>query len=300
MSIFLFSTLLVITSAELRPYPNDIFPLMGNTAGGPLDFFAMNPDTSNVAQISHKFVNQTVKGFNYTFTGHLLTLSNPIGHFSILPPNGGCGNRVNTTVTAETNGCLAATNGGFFNMDTGACIGNIVSNGTAIELPATANANFGVLKNNSFLIGYMTSDQIASVNASSQIMQLISGSVWIVRNGADYVNESASFEGTSASFIAEAAPRVCIGHDKMGQLLILEIDGNESLDQGPDLHTFANFAISFGFVNAVNIDGGGSSTVDVHNTLCSSCGLLYDTCVNAAFGSADTCQRAVTTITCLK
>jgi N-acetylglucosamine-1-phosphodiester alpha-N-acetylglucosaminidase len=256
------------------------------------------PAISPTAYVVHEFINTTYN--NTAYTGHLITIANPIGHYSIVPPVGGCGTVSNTTVTASKTGCIAASNAGFFDTTTYACIGNVVSNGIPIQLPCTSHANFGITKSNKALIGYMTSSQLQTVNSSDMILQLVQGQVWIVQNSADWVNASAAIEGVSSSFLLEAAPRVCIGHNSVGQIMVMEIDGNESLYQGPNLYQMAALALQFGFVNAVNLDGGGSSTIDWEGTLCSSCGILYDTCTGEpkAQGNDDDCQRAVTTINC--
>jgi len=287
-------------SAKDWPKP----PASGDTP--PLQTYPLAPMIANQALVAHQFINTTYN--NTQYTGHLLTIANPIGHWSIVPPIGGCGNRVNTTVTATQANCIGASNGGFFDMDTGACIGNVVSYGDAIQIPCNNNANFGVTKSNKALIGYMTPSQLQTMNNSDGIWHLVQGVVWIVRNSTDYVNESAAIEGVDSSFILEAAPRVCVGHNAAGQLMVMEIDGNETLIQGPNLYQMAALALQFGFVNAVNLDGGGSATIDWQGNLCSSCGVLYDPCTTdeaptdeappKVQGNSDDCQRAVTTITC--
>jgi len=295
LTIFFFA----LVGAEIRPYQNaNDWPKFEGRNAAPLDFFPMSPLLGPTPNTTSKFINTTWPGFNYTFTGHLLRLTNPIGHFHILPPSGGCGHPETTSANAAASGCIAASNGGFFDMSTGACIGNIITNGTVIELPATQNSNFGILKNNTFVLGYLTADQISAINASSQFLELITGVVWLVRDAVNFVNESASIENAGSGFVSEAAPRVAIGHDKSGNLMVLEVDGEEDIYQGPDLNTFADMAISLGFYNAINIDGGGSSTVVYDSVLCSSCGLLLDTCEFVAPKLSDPCQRAVTTITC--
>jgi hypothetical protein len=66
-------------------------------------------------------------------SGHVYSLLNPINHFSILQPLGGCGNRVKVSTTSQIAGCRVATNAGFFNTRTSACLGNIISQGSVIQ-----------------------------------------------------------------------------------------------------------------------------------------------------------------------
>ena len=84
-----------------------------------------------------------------TQRGHLAVLRNPINHFTVLEPENGCGGnpaRVRTSDTARSQYCAVATNAGFFNTHTGACLGNLIVNGSVVQLPATQNANFGITK----------------------------------------------------------------------------------------------------------------------------------------------------------
>lgn len=53
-----------------------------------------------------------------------------------------------------------------------------------------------------------------------------------MRNGEVYINESILIEKFDYGFIWEKAPRVAIGHDAEGNLLIFEVDGNEFLNKG--------------------------------------------------------------------
>lgn len=43
-------------------------------------------------------------------------------------------------------GCELAMNGGFFNLITSDCLGNVISNGNPIQISGIENANFGLEK----------------------------------------------------------------------------------------------------------------------------------------------------------
>ena len=66
-----------------------------------------------------------------------------------------------------------------------------------------------------------------------------------------------------------AAPRTAIGLDRSGTHLILFVaDGRQPLySQGATLHEMAQLMIYYGAVNAMNLDGGGSSTLVMRNSL---------------------------------
>lgn len=76
---------------------------------------------------------------------------------------------------------------------------------------------------------------------------------WIIKDG---VNKHKSVDHTN-----NAAPRSIIGIKEDGSLLLFQVDGRQSpYSKGMNLHECADMLISMGVVNAVNCDGGGSST----------------------------------------
>jgi hypothetical protein len=87
----------------------------------------------------------------------------------------------------------------------------------------------------------------------------ISGNNMIVVNGV-------AVDGLDNS---SAAPRTAIGLDKSGKNLILFVaDGRQPFySQGATLFEMAQLMIFYGADNAMNMDGGGSSTLVMRNTL---------------------------------
>jgi len=244
--------------------------------------------------------------FNYTkidqvingqlIHGHMFNLTNPIHHFGIKPPFNflagpkcPCG-RVPTSTTAKAHDCIVAINGGFFNMQTGACMGYVASDGVLLQDPGyVPNVNFGITPDGNYVIGYLTSAEVKSYAFEN----LITGVLWIVRGGHIYLDESVAVEQPSYDFVWEKAPRVAIGHDVHGNLLLFEVDGNEFLNAGLDMYEWATFIQSKGAINAINLDGGGSATVyykeNIVNQLSEYCGFL-----------ASECERPVTTVVCIR
>ena len=89
----------------------------------------------------------------------------------------------------------------------------------------------------------------------------------------------------------EKAPRTAVGVFSNGTMILLEVDGIEDLDIGPDLYEMAELLVSMGVDSAVNIDGGGSSVS------------VYDGQVVSEPHCKDTtlvCERSVASIACVK
>ncbi|UJR11184.1 hypothetical protein I4U23_015365 [Adineta vaga] len=229
--------------------------------------------------------------------GRFYRLENPLEHFSILEPANGCNNGTTLTrQTAEQRKCIIATNAGFFNTKTGNCLGNVISDGRIIQKSGTHNANFGITKDGRFVIGYIDISQIAEFD------QLVGGVIWLVRNGLSYVNisetlEDMSTQETGPTFVTVRAGRVALGHDVDGRIMILVMDGTSSYKKGPNLHEMAQLMIDLGAVNAINLDGGGSSTAIENGSLVN---YVSDSCPGSDIeNSISRCERRVTTITCI-
>lgn len=90
--------------------------------------------------------------------GHLTRAPEPLRTFSVLEPGGpgGCASKRRATVeeTARPSGCTVAQNGGFFRMETGECLGNVVSGGRRVSSAGgLQNAQFGIRRDGTLVTG---------------------------------------------------------------------------------------------------------------------------------------------------
>jgi N-acetylglucosamine-1-phosphodiester alpha-N-acetylglucosaminidase len=264
------------------------------------------------AQVTHVRIEQMSR--NQLVFGDLFILENPLGHFSIEEPTwqmsqnedgdggGGCAlkKRSKTSSSAHANDCVVATNAGFFDTRTGACLGDVVSNGRVVQEHGYTNAAFGVDKQARFVVGYLPETM-----ERSQFLQLVQGVVVLVRDASVFVEQSLRVENmtqqeTGNGFATIQSARTAIGHDSQGRLLVLSVNG-KSWQRGISLYDMANIMISAGAVNAINLDGGGSATVTrngiVSNYPSDECSLPTDANM-PSLPLANHCERAVSTITC--
>mmetsp|Transcript_9575 Transcript_9575/g.35489 ORF Transcript_9575/g.35489 Transcript_9575/m.35489 type:complete len:227 (+) Transcript_9575:253-933(+) len=189
---------------------------------------------------------------------------------------------------------------GFFDVPTGGCLGQVVSDGKIIHRDPhrTGNVNFGITKNGQYLSGYLAEKDWGKF----EFEQLVTGVLWLVKDGEIFVNQSIVREKVGWHFCEEAAPRVSVGHDKDGNLLLLQLNGDEWRDDGPSVWDMAHKMKELGAHNAVNLDGGGSATTYVNGQgITSKC---MDFCRigwegrNSCPLSPGRCERSVTTILC--
>ena len=116
----------------------------------------------------------------------------------------------------------------------------------------------------------------------------------MVRDGKPFVTKSREFqpEPHAISFVTEKAPRTAAAVLPGGAVALVVVDGCEVTDEGFDLFEFAEVLIGeLGAVQAVNLDGGGSSVMVrggewVSRPTCNDTPAL--------------CERDVTTIACLR
>ncbi|XP_036053709.1 N-acetylglucosamine-1-phosphodiester alpha-N-acetylglucosaminidase isoform X2 [Onychomys torridus] len=167
--------------------------------------------------------------------GHLTRVAAPLRTFSVLEPGGpgGCAQKRRATVqdTAVPAGCLIAQNGGFFRMGTGECLGNVVSNGRLVSSSGgLQNAQFGIRRDGTLVTGYLSEEEV--LDTVNPFVQLLSGVVWLIRNGSVYINESQATEcdetqetGSFSKFVNVISARTAVGHDRKGQLVLFHADG---------------------------------------------------------------------------
>ena len=72
------------------------------------------------------------------------------------------------------------------------------------------------------------------------------------------------FFGTASN---EAHPRSAAGVTATGELIVMVVDGRQRESRGVDLRELAELMRAVGCVEALNLDGGGSSTLVVDGVL---------------------------------
>ncbi|XP_038069991.1 N-acetylglucosamine-1-phosphodiester alpha-N-acetylglucosaminidase-like [Patiria miniata] len=236
-----------------------------------------------------------------TSFGHLTIVNDPLRTLSVLEPLGigGCslGLRVRVTRSAKQKRCLVAMNAGFFNTHTGGCYGNVVSDGRLVEnAHGVQNAHFGIRADGSLVFGYLS--ELDVLDQENPFVQLVGGVGWLLRDGESYIEESKKVEcknseetGTVESFFNVVAARTAIGSDSEGRVILAHVDG-KSDSLGVSLEEFAQLLKRNGVMNAINLDGGGSSTYVINGTVVS---YATDECDDRVYR----CQREVSTILCV-
>jgi len=100
---------------------------------------------------------------------------------------------------------------------------------------------------------FISKNDDISFREPNDVYNAISGDRWLVRGGKP-VN---GLDNTTP------APRTAVGLDDSGEkLIIIVVDGRQPLySAGATLAELANYLVFYGAENAINLDGGGSSTM---------------------------------------
>jgi len=301
MKIFVFIALiLAIVSATLSQkklritgsYPGSFAPLRDFVS----DYVVATPKDGEFTILSHKVLREPLIG--QIITGHSLLMSGVANAYHTYVARDRCPGRATTSETAAAHNCKLATNAGFFDMLDGSCIGPVVSDGQILHSTSRQGVVFGITSDNKYVAGYVNSSVIDKGN----FKQLVQGRGWLVHNGQSFINTSSQIEDIERSFITLIAPRLAVGWDREGRLILLIVDGVESKLMGVDLYTFTDMLIKLGCVEAVNLDGGGSVTFVWDGHICESNGVGQEKCEGNPEGEPfyQPYERPVTSITCFK
>ncbi|XP_074510538.1 N-acetylglucosamine-1-phosphodiester alpha-N-acetylglucosaminidase-like [Sebastes fasciatus] len=247
------------------------------------------------------FVSDVPGGSRWVY-GHMTVVHDPLRTVSVLEPGGpgGCemNQRASVEETAKAAGCLYAQNAGFFNTTSGQCLGNVVSDGRAVQdSGGLQNAQFGIRRDGTLVFGYLSQEDVK--DQSNPFVQLVSGVGWLIRNGEIYIDQSLKAEcdktqetGNIRNFVDVVSARTAVGHDAEGKLILFQIDGQTKV-RGMNLWELAESLKSYGVINAINLDGGGSSTYVADGSLAS---YPSDHCIP---DSRWRCARAISTVLCV-
>ncbi|MBE6824412.1 MAG: hypothetical protein E7513_03595 [Ruminococcaceae bacterium] len=150
----------------------------------------------------------------------------------------------------ENYNVIASVNGDGYNMSTGEPGGLLVMNGIEYH-PVDAGGFFAILKDGTAIIG--TKDEWNTYK--SQVQEAIGGfGTTLVKDGEICVTRTDEY-------YSNRAPRTAVGITKTGKIVFMCLDGRqEPFSCGGSMEEIAQIMREAGCVDAVNLDGGGSTT----------------------------------------
>lgn len=152
----------------------------------------------------------------------------------------------------ENYSVIASINGAGFNMTTGEPGGLLVMGGTQYHEP-NADGFFGILDDGTAMIG--TTAEYKKLHAQGKVKEAIAGF------GSVLVKDGKIVVAHSNGYTNDRASRTAVGITKTGKVVFLVVDGRqEPVSCGGSMQEIAQMMLEAGCYNAVNLDGGGSTT----------------------------------------
>ena len=95
---------------------------------------------------------------------------------------------------------------------------------------------------------------------------IVGGGPQLIKAGKVAITDKQ--EKMSAGFATDRHPRTAIAKLDSGKLLLVTVDGRQpGISMGMSLYMLADLLLELGAVEAMNLDGGGSTTMVVHNKI---------------------------------
>lgn len=138
----------------------------------------------------------------------------------------------------------------------------ISTSGTAREW-ALKNLRRGARVQLNLNLSPVEAEQAASWKLATSV---IGGGPQLIKEGRVEITNAA--EEILPSFVSDLHPRTTIARLKSGQILLVTVDGRQpGASIGMSLTMLADLLIEFGAVEAINLDGGGSTAMVIRNKL---------------------------------
>ena len=151
---------------------------------------------------------------------------------------------------------LGAVNADFFYINDDTAIqpeGVCIKDGMVLKDYTEGSYFFGIEKDGTPVIG----DETVYNSVSGDLQEAVSGRNLLVQDGGNLA------EGETSAFYTDCHPRTAVGITEDDDILLVVADGRSSASAGLSLSDLADYMISLGAVTAMNLDGGGSSTMVV-------------------------------------
>lgn len=144
---------------------------------------------------------------------------------------------------------VVGVNADFYDMTTGKPSGALVMEGVTYQ--GAQNENFfAILKDGTAVIGAPSEWDIYA----DQVQEAVGGSTYLIKDGKIAVSPSDDYYTSRAS-------RTCVGITEDGQVILMVLDGRqEPFSAGGSYQEIAQIMLDAGCVEAINLDGGGSTT----------------------------------------
>lgn len=240
---------LMIAAKELKSRP---YPKRGFLSWGPKGSVVGRADFGGKLFVRGLELN--VEGFNEDCPENGISVNTPVAGRAIAKP---AGTALRVQIEAGAFELNKPTSGLIVEVMTGATSVPVQQGEFVIMFSGRAQADaaqMAVGQRVTFLSMVNGLDESKAENA-------IGGGPILLKEGQ--VSVSWQYEGFTADFALKRHPRTAVGVTSTGDLWFVAIDGRQSMSAGATLEETARIMLRLGCVEAVNLDGGGSTSMNV-------------------------------------
>ena len=169
---------------------------------------------------------------------------------------------IGTSSFAEEHGALAAINGSFFDMDKGGNVSYFEINDSVINSTRAPGFKWAVNDSilNAALILYKDNTLAIEAAMPESFYEESDNEAFVMVSGPLMIKNSLPQELPDMNFTHMRHPRTCIGITGES-IIFITIDGRSEQAAGMNLLELQEFLLSLGCLEAINLDGGGSTTM---------------------------------------
>ena len=167
-----------------------------------------------------------------------------------------------TSSFAKSKNAVAAINGGFFNMDSGESVTYFEVNDTIISKTRNADLKWGItdsLMNGAIVVTKDFKITLQPAN-SEQFYESSKQESAVLVTGPLLLLNSVVLKLPNMKFVNKRHPRTCLCETKES-VVFITIDGRKKEAEGMSLIEAQKFLLTIGCIDAINLDGEGSTTM---------------------------------------
>ena len=167
-----------------------------------------------------------------------------------------------TSDFGRNNQAIAAINGSFYDMDKGGSVTYFEISDTVISKSKSVKNKWG--KPNNLINGAIIIDVNNKITIefakAEQVYEASKKEAAVLVTGPMLLLNSALTEMPDSKFVKNRHPRTCLCTTSE-DIILITIDGRQKNAAGMNLYEVQQFLKSINCINAVNLDGGGSTTM---------------------------------------
>lgn len=156
------------------------------------------------------------------------------------------------------------------------------TSGMSVKMPKEGYVIVSKKANSDFKMGdcLKTSDWHSNPDWS-KFKEVISGGPYLIKSGMIFIDEKAEHINFAPKNLY--APRTAIGLDNKGLLYLVTVDGRQDeYSVGMKLTELATFLRGLGIVDAINLDGGGSTEMVINNEIVNKVSSGHERAISSA------------------